>query len=318
MMPEHSNYKPGDIIDLTPFSRKRELKPELLFEELAKISRDTNKRVSEKLGLSNLLDLDGSISKSGFSKENGGPYNKSKIDNDIKEERIIEIKFARANNEIDPLKQEQLLQKWKKEKRNFKSTKVELLMTIFLNKQLGEDYVIMRSALIDDYGAGIDYIAVNIKTGETICTFDGVAENDSNANEFSKTNSDKKITKIAQAGGANVKYGIQLVDGKLIRTQISNVPVFYLSLLDKDFEILSESIGKEPNAEILKDESRIFTQFINSLEKQQKDLLQLNLPKDSPVYKNILNFENTLKNLREISNRKNTEDTSNIKYKEAA
>ena len=169
MTAETPNYKPGDIIDLSRFEKKKTIiSVEALYKKLETISNETNENVFKNFGLKDLLKTDGSINMTGFSPETGGPYDKNTIEKDKSEVRKLEEKFAGVENETDYLRKDQRLQDWKKDKLKQKSTKVELLTTILLHKVLQQNFIVARSAELDDYEAGVDYVVVNPKTGETI------------------------------------------------------------------------------------------------------------------------------------------------------
>lgn len=297
-------YKPGDRIDLSKFNTKKEKGIEQLMPLLEMASSQTNEWVAREFGLRNLVNMDGSISMKGFAVENDGPYSISNIQKDENKITNIEKSFAGAENEHDIVTQNKIIETWHKNRQKQKSSKVEVLITILLHRLLKDKFIVARTAPIDDYTEGADYIIVNPTTGETICAFDGVAENDSKENEFSIKNSDKKRKKtetITKKGGANIKYGIQVVNDKLIRKNISHMPVFYLSLSDKDFDSLMALTGNGLNTLITQDESTIFNKFIVSLEDQRSDLLKLDLQKDSPIHKKLLEFEKTIDMLRSIT-----------------
>ena len=309
---EGHQYKPGDKIDLTQFNRKTESrtpKTEELLANLETIVEETNEYAKTKFEINNLLNKDGSISMDGFGKKNGGPYEEAEIEKDKKEVEEIEASFARVENETNPETRKKLIEAWSKDKLKQKSSKVEILITSLLHRVLKDSFIVTRTAPIDDYKEGVDYIMVNPETGETICAFDGVAENDSKENEFLVKNTEKKkkkTEKIILKGGANIKYGIELVDGKLTRKEISNMPVFYLGISDKDFDTLMLAKNKGVGTPVTQDELNIFSKFIQSLEEQRLNLLELDLPKNSPIYKKLLSFEKTIDILKTTLSKKST------------
>jgi len=296
-------YKPGDIIDLSKFNKK-EKGIEQLMPLLEMASAQTNEWVEREFGLKNLVNKDGSISMKGFAVENDGPYSVSDIENDENKITNIEKKFAGVENEQDVVTQNNIIETWHKNRLKQKSSKVEVLITVLLHRVLKDKFIVARTAPIDDYTQGADYIIVNPTTGETICAFDGVGESDSAKNKISINYTNEKRIKtetITKKGGANIKYGIQVVDDKLIRKNISNMPVFYLSLSDKDFDSLMALTGNRIDTPITQDESTVFTKFITSLEDQRSDLLKLDLQKNSPIHNKLLEFEKTLDMLKSIS-----------------
>lgn len=292
-----NNYKPGDKIDLTQFSKENPFKKtETLLDVLRNISNEINQKTNSEHGLSELLNPDGTINTKEFSTEKMGPYSAESLKNDLMDEETIEINFSLAKNEPNKEAQMKRLIEWRKDKMKQKSTQTELLINILLYRTLGEKFIVARTAKIDDYKAGVDFIMINPKTGETICAFDGVAENDTKQNDFSKTNTDKKTQKIeniARKGGAQIKYGLEVVNGKLERAPIKNTPVFYLSLSDKDFNLLSKMYTKEMRNTSTIEELEIFNNFVNSLKDQHNKLQKLNLP-NSNIKEKIVSFASIL------------------------
>lgn len=320
-------YKPGDKIDLSKLGNKREKSVDNLTPLLEMTSVQTNEWVLREFGLKDLVNKDGSISIHSFTEEYNGPYSTKDIRED--EDKVTEIEkiFAGAKKEENLITQKKIIEEWHKDKLKQKSSKAEMLITILLHRILKDRFIVTRTAPIDDYTEGVDYIIVNPDTGETICAFDGVAENDSKENQFSIKNSEKKkqkIEKITKDGGANIKYGIQVVDNKLVRKNISNMPLFYLSLSDKDFDSLMALTVNKIDTPIKQEENIIFSKFIQSLEEQRLNLLKLNLRKNAPLYQKLLEFEKTinmLKNINSKSNIKNIDgniDTNQGKLNSAA
>ncbi len=292
-----NSYKPGDIIDLTRFRREDPFKKtEVLLGVLRNISNEINQKISMEHGLSELLNSDGTINTSEFSVDKKGPYSVESLKDDIKKEGERELEFSFAGKEPGEEAKARRVAEWQKDKMKQKSTHTELLINILLHRILKKDFIVARTAKIDDYEAGVDFIVINPETGETICAFDGVTENDTKQNEFSKTNTDKKTQKIeniARKGGAQIKYGLKVINGKLERAPIKNTPVFYLSLSDKDFNLLSKMYTKENANTVTREELEIFNNFINSLKDQHEKLLRLNLP-NSNIKEKIVSFASIL------------------------
>ena len=104
---------------------------------------------------------------------------------------------------------------------------MKLLKTALFNKFLGDKYVVVRSSRYDDYKNGVDNVMMEIKTGNVVCAFDEISD-DTN---FFHAEKEKKIEeRNFKSGGASLKYGMSLKDGKLVPARLQNLPIFCLSL----------------------------------------------------------------------------------------
>ncbi|MEK7588544.1 MAG: hypothetical protein AAB438_01875 [Patescibacteria group bacterium] len=281
-----------------------------LKRRLVAISAENNNRVKTEYGKANLLEQNGSLSMDAFSAEKGGIYSKEEIEEDKKEIREAELHFAEVDKRADKKTQDMLIAEWKERRIKQKSGKVEMMVTILLNKVLGDEFIVMRTADYDDYFAGTDFIIVNKKTGKTICALDSVAENDSKLKEGDTPMTIKKSDKtmaIVEKGGADIKYGVKIKNGEMTLAPLKNMPVFYFDVSDQEYDSLSENtINKE---EITKTELKIFASFITSLAEQRKNfLLAADIKKDSVVSQRIESFEQeTLTTFVSIFNKRRLE-----------
>lgn len=295
-----NNYQPGDKINLDRFLKFKKEDPFKKTETLLKVLRNISNGINQKIilehGLNELLNSDGTINTEEFSSNKSGPYSVEALKSDLNDEKEIELELSLARNEPNEEAKARRLKEWLKDKMKRKSTHTELLIHILLHRTLGENFIVARTAKIDDYKAGVDFIVINPTTGETICAFDGVAENDTKENEFSIKNTDKKTKKIeniAKNGGANIKYGLEVKNMKLERAPIKNTPVFYLSLSDKDFDLLSTMYTKEHTDTVNNEELEVFNNFIYSLKEQHGKLLKLNV-NNPRIKEKIMTFSSTL------------------------
>lgn len=269
---------------------------------IEKVSQKTNEYVLEKFKIKNLLNPDGTVRIEEYEKSKGGPYTEFNIQFNKEETERLEQKFAD--------KEGVSIKIWHKNKQESKGNKVEALTMILLNRILKEKFLVMRSASIDDYKFGVDYIIVNPETGEAICAFDGVAENDSNKDENKKFENskakDSKTRAITESvGGAFVQYGLQMKNGKLQRGNVESLPIFYLSLKDEDYKSLAENLPNlniDINAPISQNEKDVFSGFVMSLDKQYNSLRSTPGYLSRDVRKKLIRFEETLKVLRSCIN----------------
>ncbi len=116
--------------------------------------------------------------------------------------------------------------------RNFGSIgeQFELLKTAIFNKYLGDRFIVVRSALYDDYKNGVDNVMVDIKTGNVVCAFDEVGD----AAAFKRQKEQRVSARNLEEGGASLKYGIKFEDGKLKPARLQNLPIFCLSLSEEE------------------------------------------------------------------------------------
>lgn len=278
---------------------------EKLRHMLGRVANEINYEAAEH-GLGNLVNPDCTISMQDFlqtGESGGGIYKQSEIDRDLEDARRMEIGFSGANDPgVQKFFNEQkgintaegIVKDWKASKEKSKSGQTEMVITALLHKMLRKDFLIVRSAVIDDYKSGMDNLILDKQTGEAICAFDEVHE----GGEGEQTDKKKeKIKKIVMKGGVGAKYGIGLEGGKLKRTKMDKVPVFYLRLKSEDLlKLMAEmhdDLGEQSPIE-----QSVFADLVKSLREQKEMLSTLNLP---PVIKEKLgNFENTLQKLENI------------------
>ncbi|HTX87283.1 MAG TPA: hypothetical protein VMC41_04445 [Candidatus Nanoarchaeia archaeon] len=188
---------------------------------------------------------------------------------------------------------------------------LELAATAIFHKVLQEKFIVVRSSVFDDYENGVDNIIVNKETGDVVCAFDEVRENvaghevvrrkDEEGVMDEKTRTEgkeEKIKKKARSGGTKIKYGFgHLAAGKLVRKQITGVPLFYLSVeageLDKLLQEMDYDSAAPNDAELA-----IFDKLIASLAEQVEMLKGEKIHPD--VARNLANFEKSLAEIGEL------------------
>lgn len=275
--------------------------PAALEIQATMVASQTNHTVEKRFGVHSLVNTDGSISMDSFAVENGGPYTKKRIKDNEDSVQLLEYDFSGAKNEPDPAKQRAVVTKWKRERKEQKSHKAELATLILMHRILRDKFLVMRSAPIDDYKAGVDYILVNQETGESLCAFDGVAENDLARHRDEKARKDvkqEKIEKIFKQSGALIQYGFKLEKNKLVRTQLPGMPVFYVSLMDEDLNFLLSKANESIDSPVADREKNIFNKFIASLEEQYLALKKIPIRQGSDLERNFKAFKKTLEMLK--------------------
>ncbi len=145
-----------------------------------------------------------------------------------------------------------------------------MAVTGLLHKVLGADYLVARASDHDDQINGVDNVLLNKKTGEVICAFDEVHESDSGERVEKKM---KKVKEKAVKGGAHVRYGMKMEQGKLKRAEMYNVPLFYLGLDKDEFAGLLSGMNFNPDSAVTEAEYAAFGKLVASL-KEQKQMLE--------------------------------------------
>ncbi len=263
-------YRPAAY---TPEQRSRNERREhpsaMLKSMLRAQACQVNERVSSEYRLENLLNNDGSLDPAGYTEL----YGAEAIIRDTQSVRVRELAFSNAQNprvqefyhsKYGAATEEAIIAQWKENKSNEKNGQMEMAVTLLLSEMLGRDFLIVRTAPTDDYD-GIDNLILDYVTGEVVGAFDEVHEGgDGKRTEFKK----EKVKKIADRGGAKVRFGLKLENGQLKRARLEGVPVFYLGLASAELEGLVTAL-REHDTEVM---AEIFTKLIHSLESQQEEL----------------------------------------------
>ncbi len=184
---------------------------------------------------------------------------------------------------------------------------LEKVITALFYKLLREDFLVMRSCTYDDYFNGIDNVIVNKKTGDVICAFDEVHDEVGGERQIGKT---QKVLKIAQDGGAMLKYGMILKkDGvtgkqKLVKKPIINIPVFYIGLSTDELKSLLSGMSYDIDGKINQIEFDIFDKIMISLEDQIIKLSTVKKSNDKPLHdgvkKNIAIFKESVRQMKKL------------------
>lgn len=161
--------------------------------------------------------------------------------------------------------------------------KLEMLAYAIFTKNLGERFIVARSAPHDDRINKVDTLLLDRETGNLVCAFDEVGDTTGEAYE-------KKLKDVRDHnlhGGASLKYGIGMdEDGKIKLTNVRNVPIFYVALpKDRINKGIAEFLPDTKNQSEF--EKRLFTYFIATITAQ---IAGLKLYKDlNPELKERLN-----------------------------
>ncbi len=166
---------------------------------------------------------------------------------------------------------------------------LELLAHAVLYKNLGKDFIVVRSSLHDDRKNGVDTILLEKKTGNLICAFDEVGS--SSGADF-ETKQQKVFSKNANEQGARLKYGITYQNGGIKLETAENLPIFYIALpADKINKGIQEF---NPSPEQSDFEKKLFDYFIATLRAQAKGLRLYTARLDEKLKKRLDIFEKAL------------------------
>lgn len=307
-------------------------KPGAYYKELlgltSLISLEQNKKMSAFLptGKAEHFNSEARVNIDSFSEESGGSYKKEIVENDLKEADEIEESFlpdanietvqayykdkaGRNDLAIDEVKREA-----KKEFALRDGNVAEVAINALLNKALSKkNLIVARTAKLDDVKHGIDTFIFNPETGEIICGFDEVNYRDeeresgnSPDRKAKKEGLDKKkakVLKIANDGGARLKYAYRLAKddsgGKVIKQgSVENLPVLYLGISKSDLLMLLAGMDYNNSEAVNEVELTMFNKICASINEQLEMLNQeANLPK--PVRKNLNKLPDFLKKLEE-------------------
>ncbi|MEI6529136.1 MAG: hypothetical protein WCN88_01855 [Candidatus Falkowbacteria bacterium] len=156
------------------------------------------------------------------------------------------------------------LNEWRRDTEKNPATLTEMALTVMLYKYLKEYFIVARASDYDDYNNGVDQVLIYKPTGEVVCGFDEVIGNSGDDGGLKKA---AKLEKIMARGGAQIKYGAKMQDGILVRSEVRNIPAFYMSLSKAELGELLESLQINGDKTSLV-EDRIFAKLLNSLEAQ--------------------------------------------------
>lgn len=164
------------------------------------------------------------------------------------------------------IQERKTVEEWRKSKDRNPSTIAELAITLVLHKLLGDRFIVARASTFDDYKHHVDNVLIDKETGAVVCGFDEVLGFTGDDGGEKK---DKKIKENLSRGGTSLKYGATIVDGKVERKSLENIPTFFLSLSKE--ELNSLLVDLKSNKLPTEAEKKIVLKMIASLENQYDD-----------------------------------------------
>lgn len=276
---------------------------------MSRNAQEINNELLEMHGLSGLVDDTLHINPAAYTQEKGGIYSQVEIKEDLgfvdsldRTNSAADIentqKFYKDTYGIDT--PEGIVAKHRETKESSKSNQAEMAITALMHKVLKDRFLVVRTSTYDDYKHGADNLILDKQTGAVICAFDEVLENEGDK-ERGASKKIEKIKKSASKGGTKVKYGVSLVENKIVRAPSKSVPVFYLALESKDLSSLTNDLYYNQADTLSELESRIFAHLVTSIKEQKAMLESLQLPHQ--IVKKLDEFNESLSVLEEYTKR---------------
>ncbi|MFH1667504.1 MAG: hypothetical protein ABH884_00565 [Candidatus Komeilibacteria bacterium] len=276
---------------------KKESSYEKLEHLLSEIAAETNDDLSQYSDQDDgqMVNNDCTLNMLSWQKGKHGPYDKV---GDIKKDKQFIIERDLINSgAVGKVNQDSILDHYHQQKREGHGNLLEMVITSILYKVLHDQFIVVRASQYDDYANGVDNVIVNKETGDVVCAFDEVRDDEAGERFEEKVD---KVRDIAKKGGTEIKYGLtidQQSSPELVKKQIDNIPVFYLAV-DRDhlLELLEKmDYSKTSISEI---EKSVYDNLIVSLEQQIALLLDENLPEN--IQNNIQSFQESLETMRRL------------------
>jgi len=187
-------------------------------------------------------------------------------------------------------------EEWQRKNELKESNLAEKAITILLNKGLGEQFVVVRASLYDDYNNGVDNVIIDKKSGNVVCGFDDVL---GHKDDDGKEKKAKKISDKMKKGGVNLKYGLSLNQQKLEICQQKNLPAFYISLSKQELNNLWD-IFKKDEKSINQTEKNILTKWINSMQEQINEYDEMEI--NHKLKNSLIDFKSSIDDMKKIIN----------------
>jgi hypothetical protein len=140
----------------------------------------------------------------------------------------------------------------------------EIAVTLLFDKVLRDEFVVMRASVYDDYENGADQLIIDKQTGAVICGFDDAVLGSFDKDQEIKKN---KIDAKMKHGGARIKYGATVKEGKLERKNLENIPIFYFNLNKAELSSLLKPLTAN-EAELAEVEKSTYMGLVSSLSAQ--------------------------------------------------
>jgi len=272
----------------------------ILYGRMEKHSLDVNNEVGYTL-----LDSECSIDPeaSGVLSENQRQYidrrevSFSKVDNPDARASISKFYKLEALSESELT--QWMMKHWQDHKKFDKNAMVEMLVTDVIKEGLGENYIVVRSSLYDDYKNGVDNVILNKKTKEVVCAFDDVHDREKGDSIAEKN---KALLKHARNEGVTLEHGIGIKDGAVSIMKLSNIMNYYIGITPSDMEDAIKALfGSDPEA-AKKMQEKLFIKFTSAIIQQAEmlhqqegisDTMKTKIEKDKNFFADIIENKKT-------------------------
>lgn len=301
-------------------------KPKKVTEKLETMMKNIAQEINQDLRQYidvDMLNEDGSVKMESFvsKKPVNGPYQKSggpdSVAADKQLVKDLELRWSEVVGEDGKINEkafnsyktehgveslDDIVVLRKKNRNETPSGRLEMAVTGLLYKILKDDFVVVRASDYDDRANGADNVIVNKHTGDVVCAFDDVHDQEGGDRHRGKL---AKVAKNAEQGGTTIKYGftfeqdLSTQEKKLVRKSIEHIPSFYLGLAPRELNQLLENMQFDIHQGVNNVELVIFDKLINSLEEQVKNLKN-NQRIHPGVRQSIRNFEASLERMKEL------------------
>lgn len=297
-----------------PHIERRDRHTERLLQGLEKMSQRINQEFSAEIG-ADLVTSEGAVNMDAFAKKKNGPYRKTrdgKNPHDLGEDTIEADKaFVRGLEEEwakekvgarwDAPITDEILQQYRESRLKSPGMKLEMAVTLLFHKLLSSEFLVLRTAPLDDYKHKADHIMIERATGAVVCSFNELSELafGGGANAQKKM---EDVFEVAAQNGSTLKYGVTFAgpEGgkKLVREPLKNVPLFALIVPEETLRDLLEEMDPDPTAACTPKESEVFTMLMAALEKQRAELDELHLPRE--VVSRLEMFKHSLQRMKDL------------------
>lgn len=244
-----AGVKPGDKIDLSRFGKssgkfeKFANSPESYLPELKTRLEALAQRLNDEYG--DLLEADGRMKMVGAEESD--------------DQALIAAKEAGFAADAHKTTEAMALDREKNP-----ANIAEIAVTLLFDKVLRDEFVVMRASVYDDYENGADQLIIDKRTGAIICGLDDAVLGSFDKNQEVKK---KKIDAKMKHGGAGIKYGATVNEGKLVRKNLKNIPIFYFNLDKAELGSFLKSLTSG-EAELSAAEKSVYAGLVASLSAQ--------------------------------------------------
>lgn len=205
-----------------------------------------------------------------------GKYEQEEIDQDNRE--IARIRESIRLKDSEKRGKSLSEQEFEKINKRRAGNRLEVLKTAIFHKNLGSEFIVVRSSLYDDIKGGVDNLILEKKTGNLVCAFDEVASS-KKAGEKGRQIYEKKKARILKKnteGGSSLKYGLKMDRKKSGMSfnlgKVENIPIFYLALspetVQQGIRNFRASIAEQSDFE-----KSLFNSFLRSMRSQANILI---------------------------------------------